>query len=66
MSVAVGWGMAKGGWLVVPDLPCEVDLEPVYDWLTINFVSGVNNGPSDTAPRLGMCEVAGTCPHKGL
>ena len=48
----------EGQWLVVPAILCEGNADPVDDYLTINFSSGVANGPSETAPHLGRHEVA--------
>ena len=47
-----GPGNGEGGWMVVPNIPCEGEPEPVNDWLEINLGSGVNDGSSQAAPRL--------------
>ena len=47
-----GMGHGEGSWLAVPTLLHEGDLEPVDDGLTIKFCSGVNDGPSESAPRF--------------
>ena len=54
---SVGLEHDKGGWLVVPYLLREGDLEPVDYLLSINLGSGINNGSSQAASQLGRHEV---------
>ena len=53
-----GLGHGEGIRTLVPALMCEDRLEPVNDWLAINFGFGIDYGLSETAPRLGRCEFA--------
>ena len=48
----------KGVNLVIPNLPCEENLDPVDNWSTINLSSVVNDGASQGDPCLGRREVA--------
>ena len=47
-----GLGHSKGVWLVAPAHPHGGERDPVNDWAKISFGSGIDNGPSETAPRL--------------
>ena len=42
----------EGERLVIPDIPCEGDPEPVNYWETINSRSGVYNSSTQADPRL--------------
>ena len=55
---SVGLEHDKGGWLVVPYLLREGDLEPVNYWLSINLGSGIDNGALQATPCHGRHEFA--------
>ena len=52
-----GSGHGEGGRMVVPNLPCESDLDTVHDLSGINPGSSVNNGASQASPHLRSSEV---------
>ena len=52
-----GSGHVEGGGMVIPNLLREGEPEPVDDWATIIFGSGVGDAPSEISPRLIRHEV---------